>query len=157
MRTPRIRIGQSLYIIPYLKASKLEAYKGKVMLQDDLFVFLKKEGVDAHRLAFLKIVYPSSHKTLVKSIMDHEALTCQKLASSAKKLMVKIRKAEGDELPRLKKILSAYKVKYVAVKGVILFLHYVMNIDLRFPLKKAYNSLILCRKTYRLKLAELTV
>jgi len=156
-KTPRIRIGQSLYLIPYLKASKLESYKGNVMLQDQLFAFLKKEGVDAHRLTYLKIIYPNSHKALVKLMIDHEILACQKLASASKRLMSKINRAELQELPKFQKLLSAYNVKYRAIKGVVFFLYNIMNIDLRFYLKKAYNSLILCKKMYHVKLVRLMV
>ena len=151
-RSPRIKIGQSLYLIPYLKASKLESYKGKVMLQDELFDFLKNEGVNAHRLTHMKIIYPSSHKSLLRLMMDHEILTCQKMTLALKRLMAKIEKSEPQELPKLMKILSAYNVRYKAIRGTILFLYNMMNVDLRFHLKKAYNSLILCKKMYNSKI-----
>ena len=153
-RTPRIMIGQSLYLIPYLKASKLEAYKGKVMLQDDLFDFLKKKGVDAHRLTHLKIVYPSSHRDLVKLMVDHEASACQKLAVSLRRLMTEIARSTPEEFLKFKKILSAYNVRYRAIKGVVFFLYNIMNIDLRRNLKKAYSYLIICKKRYNAKLAK---
>ncbi|MDQ1281509.1 MAG: hypothetical protein QG670_2774 [Thermoproteota archaeon] len=156
-KTPRIRIGQSLYLIPYLKAAKLEMYKKKVMLQDDLFDFLRKKRVDAHRLTHLKIVYPSSHKELVKSMADLEAIICQKLALSLKKLAAEITKTPAEELLKLKKILSAYNVMYRTVNGVVFFLNEIMNIDLRNNLKKAYNYLILCKKRYYAKLTYSTV
>jgi len=157
IRTPRIRIGQSLYLIPYLRASKLESYKGKVMLQDELFEFLKREGVDAHRLTYLRVVYPSSHKVLVKMMIDHEVLTCQKLTSALKELMKRINNAEPQELPRLRKTISTYNVRYRAIKGVIFFSHDMMRVDLRSHLKKTYSSLNLCKRMYRLKSTELLV
>lgn len=156
-KTPRIRIGQSLYLIPYLKASKLEVYKRKVMLQDDLFDFLRNKGIDAHRLTHLKIVFPSSHMDLVKSMADHEMFVCQKLALSLKRLVTEITRTPSEELLKFKKILSAYNVMYRNIKGVVFFLNDIMNIDLRRYLKKTYSYLILCKKSYNAKLAKVLV
>jgi hypothetical protein len=157
IKTPRIKIGQSLYLIPYLRASKLEAYKGKVMLQDELFDFLKEKGIDAHRLTYLKIIYPTSHKVLLKMMIDHERLTCQKLTSALKQLITKINKVEPQDLQKFRKIISSNNVRYRAIRGIIFFINIRMRIDLRYDLKKAYNTLSLCKKIYRLKQTELLV
>lgn len=157
IRTPRIRIGQSLYIIPYLRTSKLEIFKGKVMLQDELFDFLKRMGVEAHRLTHLRIVYPTSQKALLKMMIDHEVLTCQKLTSTLRKLAARINESEPQELPKLRKVISSYNVRYKAVKGIVYFLYKAMKIDLRADLKKASVSLSLCKRAYNFKSVELLV
>lgn len=141
-RTPKIRIGSALLMVPYLKSSRLNAYKGRAVLQDELFNFLEREGVEAHRLVHLKIVYPSSHSSLLKRMIDYEVLVCEKLVSTIRGLIYAAKYMGNYDTAKLLKLLSFYKTRYRDLQCVAHFMYSSMNVDLRPSLKKVYNSLV---------------
>lgn len=156
-RVPKIKIGSALLMIPYLKSSRLNAYKGTVVLQDELFNFLDREGVEAHRLAHLKIVYPSSHERLLELMIDREALICEKLTVSIRGLTHSVRRIENHDLAKLQKLLSFYRSRYRDLQAVAYFMYTFMNIDLRPSLKKVYNALVHYRKAIEGKVVQPSV
>ena len=156
-RVPKIKIGSSLLIVPCLKSSRLNTYNGRVVLQDELFNFLDREGIEAHRLAHLRIVYPSSQEGLLKTMISHEVLLCENMAISIKCLTYVIKHSENYDLIRLKKDLSFYRSRYRDLQGIIYFLYTSMNIDLRPDLRKVYNMLIHYRRAIEDKVEQLSI
>lgn len=156
-RVPKIKIGSALLLIPYLKSSKLGSYRGRAVLQDELFSFLDREGVEAHRLTHLRIVYPSSHEELLRLIIIRETLACEKLASSIRSSTYAVKHADKPDLAKTQKLLSFYKSRYRDLQGVAFFMYSSMNVDLRLGLKKAYNALMHYRQAVGGKIEELSV
>ena len=50
---PAMRVGRCLYLVPYLKASKIASYQGIIPTYSDLFKFLEKEGIEVARMTHL--------------------------------------------------------------------------------------------------------
>ena len=156
-RAPKIKIVSTLLIVPYLKSSRLNAYKGRAVLQDELFNFLDKECVEAHRLGHLKIVYPHSHEGLLRTMIDYEVLICEKVTVSLKGLIYTAKHTENLDLSKSQKILSFYRSEYRDIQGIAYFMYKSMNVDLRPNLKKVYNALIRYRQVLEEKLGQLSV
>ncbi|MFH0748962.1 MAG: hypothetical protein V1915_03485 [Candidatus Bathyarchaeota archaeon] len=156
-RVPYIKMGSCLLLIPYLKSSRLNAYQGSAILQDKLFKFLDEEGVEAHRLTHLKIIYPSSHENLIKAMIDYETRICVKLVFAIKSLTSIVNHTENHDITKLQKLLSFYKSRYTNLQGIGFFMYHTMNIDLRPSLKRVYNALMQYKQAIEGKVEQLNV
>lgn len=156
-RAPKIKISPALFMIPYLKSSKLNAYKGRAVLQDEMFEFLDSEGVENNRLTYLKIVYPSSHERLLELMVSYENLVCTKLTSTIRSLIHAANHAELDDIVKFQKLLSFYKSRYRDLQGVAYFMNDSMNVDLRPSLKMLYNALVHYKRAVERKSEKLNV
>jgi|GEM_PF-2032176 len=146
-RTPCIPIGPSFYLFPHLKASKYAYFRDKIMLPDDFFDFLKKLGIAAHRLTYLKVIYPQSHEMLFQRLIDRQTRGCAKLVQQSQTLLKRIQEMRVSRTT-VRKALSEFKTRYRAYKGVAYFLYHVYGVDLRVNLKEAYSAIVSCKRTF---------
>ena len=156
-KVPKIKIGNALFIIPYLKSSKLNLYKGKVILHDELFRFLDIQDIENNRITHLKIIYPNSHEGLLNLMIIHEKLICSKLISVIRKLTQQINNSEVSNTLKLYKLLSFYKSKYNALQGIAFFMLHSLNVDLSPDLVMVYNALQHCKRTLERKNKQLNI
>lgn len=146
-RTPCIPVGPSLYLFPHLKAPKYAYFRDKIMLPDDFFDFLKRCGVVAHRLTYLRVIYPQSHEMLLNRLIGRQTREYAKLVQQSQTLLKRIQEMRASRTI-VQKALSEFKTRYRAHKGVAYFLYQVYGVDLRMNLKEAYNAIVSCKRTF---------
>ncbi len=146
LRTPHIQIGQSLHITFHMRAQRFSGVSHRVMSQDRFLNFLREIGADARCINRLRVVYPRSHSVLVNRMINSQFAACRKLTLTSRGLALRIREADPNDLLKLHKVLSACKARYMALKGVTLFIMKGMGIDLRPCLKESYYSIASCRR-----------
>jgi hypothetical protein len=152
-RTPCIPMGPSFYLFPHLKAPKYTYFRDKIMLPDDFFDFLRKLGIPAHRLTYLRIIYPQSHEMLFQRLIARQMRECAKLVQRSQMLLKRIQEMKAN-WTIVRKALSEFKTRYRTHKGIVYFLYHVYGIDLRANLKEAYSAIISCKRMYFEKMAN---
>jgi len=142
---PAMKIGRCLYLVPHLKASKIATYQGAMLTSSDLFKLLEDEGIEVARLTHLRIVYPANQEPLFRALIERQVIRIERLNLVCRQLREAIRTGElGDDVG-LRKLLSAYRLRYRLLKGIAFFLQREMGVDLRPVLKRAYVALTSCR------------
>ncbi|MBS7644283.1 hypothetical protein KEJ26_06905 [Candidatus Bathyarchaeota archaeon] len=152
-RTPCIPMGPSFYLFPHLKAPKYTYFRDKIMLPDDFFDFLKKLSIPAHRLTYLRIIYPQSHEVLFKRLITRQTRECAKLVQQSQGLVKRIQEMKVS-WRNVRKALSEFKTRYRTHKGIAYFLYQVYGIDLRTNLKEAYSAIVSCKRMFFEKIAS---
>jgi len=142
---PAMKIGRCLYLVPYLKASKITTYRGAILTSSDLFKILEEKGIEVARLTHLRIVYPANQEPLLRAFIEGQVNKIERLALACRRLRGTVRVEGLDDTVRLRKLLSAYRLRYKMLKGIAFFLHKEMGVDLRPVLKRAYVALTSCR------------
>lgn len=145
-RMPHLRLGKSLYIVPHIRSSKHDAFRGRILLPNEFFGALTKLRVETHRLMFMRIVYPSTQQTLCEQLVEWQVEGCRDLQRRSRVLMRQLRSSSGGATTRFRKAWSGLKARYRALKGVAYFLYRTMGVDLRPQLREVYSSLIACKR-----------
>jgi len=141
---PAMKIGRCLYLVPYLKSSRMVAYKGVANTYTDLFR-LQAKGVKVSHMAPLRIVYPVDQESLIKALIQVQVDKIEEFASACRKFRETIKVGHGSDNVRFRKLLSAYRRRYKKLEGLVVFLHREMGVDLRPLLKRSYPVLLACR------------
>jgi len=142
---PAMKIGRCLYLVPHLKASKIATYRGAILTSSDLFKLLEDEGVEVARLTHLRIVHPTNQEPLLRALVETQINKIERLIHAGRRLREILSAGKLDDAVRLRKLLSAYRLRYKLLKGVAFFLYREMGVDLRPSLKRAYTALTSCR------------
>jgi hypothetical protein len=142
---PAMKIGRCLYLVPYLKSSRIVAYKGVANTYTNLFRRLQSEGIKVSHMAPLRIVYPVDQESLIKAFIQVQVDKIEEFASACRKFREAIKGEHRSDNVRFRKLLSAYRRRYKELEGLVAFLHGEMGVDLRLLLKRSYPVLLACR------------
>lgn len=142
---PAMKIGRCLYLVPHLKASKIATYRGALITSSDLFRFLEDVGIEVARLTHLRIVYPTNQEPLLRALVEAQVSKIERLIIACRRLRGILSAGELDDAMRVRKLLSAYRLRYRLLKGAAFFLYREMGVDLRPNLKRAYTALMSCK------------
>jgi hypothetical protein len=140
---PAMKVGRCLYMVPYLKASKIASYQGIIPTYSDLYRFLEKEGIEVAHMTHLRVVYPANQEPLLRAFVEAQVNKIERLIQACHRLKEVVKLGELNDTTR--KLLSANRRRYKLSKGIVFFLHREMGIDLRPNLKRAYVALMSCR------------
>ena len=140
-----MKIGRCLYLVPHLKASKIATYQGAMLTSSDLFKLLEDEGIEVARLTHLRVVYPANQALLFRALVERQVNKIERLILAGRRLREAVRTGELGDNVGLRKLLSAYRLRYRLLKGIAFFLQREMGVDLRPVLKRAYVALTSCR------------
>jgi hypothetical protein len=141
---PAMKIGRCLYLVPYLKASRMAAYVG-IPTYFDLFKLLQGEGTRVSYMTHLRVVYPTNHDLILKAFLEEQKQKIERFILACRRLIVAARTGKLNDGVGLRKLISAYRHRYKLLKGLVFFLHREMNMDLRPDLRRAYVVLMSCR------------
>jgi hypothetical protein len=141
---PAMKIGRCLYLVPYLKSSRIGAYKGVSNTYTDLFR-LQAKDVKVSHMAPLRIVYPVDQEPLIKAFTQVQVNKIEGFASACRKFRETIKAGHRSDSVGFRKLLSAYRRRYKKLEGLVIFLHKEMGVDLRPMLKRSYPVLLACR------------
>lgn len=145
-RMPHIRLGKSLYVVPHIRSSKHDAFKGRILLPEDFFDALRRLNVETHRLMYMKVVYPSSQQVLYERLIGGQVKVGHALLRRSRLLMKQVRSSSAGATLRSRKILSGLKTRYQALKGVAYYLYKTVRVDLRPMLRDVYHSIVACKR-----------
>jgi len=144
-RLPAMKIGRCLYLVPYLKSSRIVAYAGVATTYSDLFKLLRAKGAKMSHMAPLRIVYPVDQETLIKTFVQVQANKIEGFTSACRRFRETIKAGHKDDSARSRKLLSAYRRRYKELEALVVFLQKEMGVDLRLLLKRSYPVLLQCR------------
>jgi len=142
---PAMKIGRCLYLVPHMKASKIATYRGAILTSSDLFKLLEDEGIEVARLTHLRVVYPANQEPLFQALVESQVNKIERLILACRQLREAVRTGELGDNVGLRKLLSAYRLRYRLLKGITFFLQREMGVNIRPVLKHAYIALTSCR------------
>ena len=144
-RLPAMKIGRCLYLVPYLKSSRIVAYAGVAATYSNLFRLLRAKGAKVSHMAPLRIVYPVNQEVLTKAFVQVQVNKIEGFTSACRRFRETIKEGHEGDSVRSRKLLSAYRRRYKELEALAIFLQKEMGIDLRLLLKRSYPILLQCR------------
>ncbi len=142
---PAMKIGRCLYLVPYLKASRMAAYEGVIPTYLDLVKLLGGEGIRVSFITHLRVVYPINQDLILQVFLEEQKHKIERFVLVCRRFMEDVRTGELNDGVSLRKLLSAYRHRYKLLKGLVFFLQREMNMNLRSDLRRAYIVLASCR------------
>jgi hypothetical protein len=142
-QSPALKIGRCLYMFPYVCESKLTGHSSTVISAAKLCKLCATEGIDVHLLAYMRIVYPAKHDTILQALADAQLEKANRLLTACRGLAGRVKEGSVGR-SELNKVLSALRSRYRLLKGVMFFLKLEMGVDLSSVLRKVYSVLRSC-------------
>ncbi|MCJ7632611.1 hypothetical protein MUP77_09500 [Candidatus Bathyarchaeota archaeon] len=142
---PAMKIGRCLYLVPYLKASRMAAYEGVVPTYLDLLKLLGGEGIRVSYMTHLRVEYPANQDLILKTFLEEQKHKIERFVLVCQRFMAAASTGKLNDGVSLRKLMSSYRHRYKLLKGLVFFLHREMNMDLRPDLRRAYIVLTSCR------------
>ena len=103
----------------------------------------RREQIETKCFTHLRVVYPENHELILRAMAEEQRTKAEKLLEASRRLGQAIKTVPFCEV-KFRKILSAYRLRYLWLKQVGSFLKDEMEVDLRSALKKVYGSLKSC-------------
>ncbi|MEM2094255.1 MAG: hypothetical protein QXI32_03035 [Candidatus Bathyarchaeia archaeon] len=144
-QSPSLKIGTCLYLFPHMRTSRWIRYQGKILSATEVSELLRREQIETMCFNYLRIVYPYSHGIILKAMGEQQVVRAQRLFESLKHLLEAMESSPLDKVD-CRKLISAYRQRYVWLKQVSNFLEHEMDIGPSPILKKIYNALKSCEE-----------
>ena len=142
---PSMKVGRCLYLVPQLKASKAAVYQRQLLTSSELARFLDDKDFKVEQLSNLRVVYPVNQEPLLRAYIEAQTEKIERLNRACRRLRQPTLNNVPVDAAGLRKLLSAYRLRYKSLRGIVLYLRKEMAVDLRPTLKRAYVALMSCR------------
>lgn len=143
-QSPALKIGRCLYLFPHLRAARQLRYRGWILSSAEVVDLCERVQIETRCFPYLRVVYPENHELIMRALMEEQSMKAERLFTASSHLLQVMRTVPMPEL-KIRKVLSAYRLRYVWLKRLVVFLRQEMGVDISPVLKKVHRSLASCR------------